>query len=178
MSDEDLASKARKGDHNAFMELAHRYQHTVFRMSYRFTGTHEDAFDLSQSCLVRAFENLEKYDPHRPFKPWMLKLCSNTCLNWARVQRRTSEDALELDIPSDDCVEEITFRRAESAAIMRAMQELAPDIRLIVVMRFVLGLTLREIAEHTSTKLPTVAFRLGRALDQLRGKLESQGVPE
>lgn len=182
MTDEELARKAQCGDGEAFVEIAHRHQHVVYRLAYRFAGTAEDADDLSQECMLRAYRQIRKYDRRRPFKPWLMRLCANVCLNWAKTRSRTAsrEEPLcdDLWIDGRESVEKATMKMLERQSVLEALAELPPETRLLIAMRFTLGQTLREISEQTGIKLPTVAFRITRAVEQLRQRLIPEGVEE
>lgn len=179
MTDEALARKAQRGDQQAFMDLAHRYQNVIYRIAYRFTGSTEDALDLSQSCLVRAYSNISRYDAGRPFKPWLMRLCANACLNWARQASRTraAEAPIEDEtVLATDDVEAVVLGSAERLAVAEAVRQLGPELRLPIIMRFTLGKTLREISEETGVKLPTVASRITRGIELLRSALQGSEV--
>lgn len=179
MTDSELATRAKKGDHSAFVELAHRYQNPVYRLVYRFAGNAEDAADLGQDCLIRAYAQMHRYDPNRPFLPWLMRVSTNVCLNAKAVKTRRQR----YEAPWDD--ELVDFAFGESGAdpeqqtmdsiqrqeVLQALDGLPDETRLLLVMRFVNGLSLREIAEATGCKLSTVAFRITRGVETLRTRL-------
>lgn len=180
MSDADLAKRAQKGDREAFMELAHRYQHQVYRLTYRYSGNTEDANDLSQDCFVRAFQQIRRFDSDRPFLPWLMRLAANVCLNSVKSRKRlrSREASLEdeslayaIGISSEGDAELEAMEHVEHQQVRAELANLPDDIRLLVSMRFVLGLSFREISEATGVKLATVAFRVSKGLDLLRKRL-------
>src|SRR5208283_4278272 len=95
-SDQDLARRAQRRDPDAFVELVHRYQHSVYRLAYRFGGSADRADDLCQECLVRAYEQIGRYDLARPFLPWLMRVAYNVCINHSKgeTKRRRRETAL------------------------------------------------------------------------------------
>ena len=147
----------------------------LYKLAYRFAGSVERAEDLCQEILVRAYLQLVKFDSSRPFQPWLMRMASNVCLNWkeGEVRRSSSESQLDEDfvMPGPDDVEQDVFDRLERHDLIEALAVLPNDIRLLVVMRFSLGLTFREISEQTGIKLPTVAARVSRGIDSLRAVL-------
>ncbi|MBA3726285.1 MAG: sigma-70 family RNA polymerase sigma factor [Armatimonadetes bacterium] len=179
MTDEDLGRQARTGDHDAFIELTHRHQHKVYRMAYRFAGTAEDADDLSQECFIRAYRKIAKYDHRRPFGPWLMKVCANQCINWSEGRARTVRRECSLteeSWPSEiEGAELTTEKNMDRTLILEAIQGLPPATRLLIVMRFTNGQTLREISEQTGIQLPTVAFRIAKAIQSLRETLVPEG---
>lgn len=79
-----------------------------------------------------------------------------------------------MDANSD--IEDETLRKIERQEMLQQLQSLPTQTRLLLVMRFVSGQTLREISEQTGVKLPTVAFRIYKAIKNLRTKLTPEGV--
>ncbi|MBI1756440.1 MAG: RNA polymerase sigma factor [Fimbriimonas ginsengisoli] len=176
MTDENLARRARGGDTEAYMELAHRHRHHVYRLAYRFAGTVEDAEDLSQQCLIRAFRQIGKFDPERPFGNWLLRLSTNVCLNWSdgRRRARTMETSLHNETPDPADFERQTLDGMERKAVLAALEALSPDTRHLVILRFVLGYTFREIGEIRGMTLQSAAHRISRGLEELRAKLPEE----
>lgn len=177
MTDAELARRAQRGDKDAFLSLIHRYHMPLYKLAYRFAGSVERAEDICQEILVRAYLQMTKFDPARPFQPWLMRMASNVCLNWKEGENRRSSSETYLDedfvIPAPENVEEEVFDRMERQSLVEALAALPNDTRLLVVMRFSLGLTFREISEQTGIKLPTVAARVARGIDALREALTS-----
>ena len=71
LTDRELALHTRKGDNEAFGELVRRYQVSVFNVCYRLMGEHREAEDLTQEAFVRGYQRIDRFDPGRPFGPWM-----------------------------------------------------------------------------------------------------------
>lgn len=160
------------------MTLIHRYHVPLYKLAYRFAGSVEGAEDLCQEVLIRAYTQIRKFDVSRPFQPWIIRLASNVCLNWkqSEVKRATSEFALEVDLVRSEerDIHDEVFERMERVDMLNALSQLPNDMRLLVVMRFSVGLTLREIADQTGIKLPTVASRIGRGIDAMRQAMAAQ----
>lgn len=178
MTDQDLARAARRGDADAFTELVHRHRHAVFRLAYRFAGTIEGAHDLCQDCLLRAYEQIHRFDPGRPFLPWLYRVCTNVCLNWRAADGRRTPAAgfvslEEIEVPTEEG-DGVTDRIVRRRWILEGLAALEPKVRLAIVLRFVAGLSYREIAEATGAKLPTVAYRVASGLEKLRRLVDSE----
>ena len=63
-SDSELVRRCRAGDSAAWEQIVREYSRRVYNLSYRFTGRHESAEDLTQEVFVRVYRSLEQYDPH------------------------------------------------------------------------------------------------------------------
>jgi len=166
-----LAERAAKGDRAAFEALVTRHRQAVYRLCWSATGNAADADDAAQETFVRLFRSLSSYDPSRPFAPWLRKIAWNTSLSLYRdaragVPRVPESEAPEAPDPSPD-PEEAAERKQETERVAGAMAELPPELRTVLVLRAVEGLSYAEIAESTGVPAGTVMSRLSRA----RGKL-------
>lgn len=171
------------GDHEAFAELVHRYERDVFNLSYRMLNNRGEAEDAAQEAFLRAYANLERYDPDRPFKTWVMSIASNHCIDRLRRRRLTwlsleeplpPHPALTSDLPGP---EEATLQNERSMFVQGLLEELNPDYRLVVVLRYWYDLSYAEIAEMLDTTESAVKSRLFRARQALADQLESQSVP-
>jgi RNA polymerase sigma-70 factor (ECF subfamily) len=183
IKDEELIAKALDGDSSAFESLVQRYQDTIYRLAYRMVGSHEDAQDLSQECFVRLYRVLPKYKQGLPFAPWLYRICTNLCINWLQRRSRrvptqsmtgTEEWADQWDMPDlEPGPEELVSTKEERLRVMEAVGELPLQLRLPLVLRFLLDLTFREISEILGLPLGTVATRVRRATEMLRKSMHA-----
>lgn len=178
-----VLERAARGDVAAFGQIVARFERPVYSLVHRLTGDAESARDVTQEVFLKAWKNLSRYDPERPFAPWFLKLAANLALNAraaARVRRTTSLDAPR---PGTDASAEIADPAALPAAQRAADEEVRAAVRasvaelegkdaLPVALFYLEGLSVREIADRLSLPLGTVKIRLHRARDVLKEKLE------
>lgn len=124
---------------------------------------------------MRAFRQIRKYDTSRPFQNWLMRVASNVSLNWneSHAKRKEAEIALtdEMRLPAESDVEKEVMDRIDRQDVLKALGTLPKDVRLLLILRFSLGLSLREVADQTGIKLPTVAVRLTRGVESLRKAL-------
>jgi RNA polymerase sigma-70 factor (ECF subfamily) len=130
----------------------------------------ELARDAVQEALVLAWRDLPRVrDPER-FDAWLHRLTVNACLDVARRRRRRVIE-VELDPAYGPHVPDAAARIAERDELDRALGQLTPDLRAIVVLHYYLGLSLPETAAGLGLPLGTVKSRLHRSLDALRATL-------
>ena len=87
MSDElvdRLAKAFRGGDVESFRFLVESLSRPLIAMAFRYTGDWEAARDLTQETWIRVYERIDRYDPARPFRNWLLTVHRNGCLNHLR----------------------------------------------------------------------------------------------
>jgi RNA polymerase sigma-70 factor (ECF subfamily) len=170
-----LAERAAKGDRAAFEALVTRHRQAVYRLCWSATGNAADADDAAQETFVRLFRSLSSYDPSRPFGPWLRKIAWNTGLSLRReaaagAPRVPSGEAPEAPDPSPD-PEEAAERKQETERVAGAMAGLPPELRAVLVLRAVEGLSYAEIAEVLGVPAGTVMSRLSRARERLAALL-------
>ncbi|MBV9786854.1 MAG: hypothetical protein JOZ51_01680, partial [Chloroflexi bacterium] len=68
----DLIVRAQQGDGTAWEHLVRQHQDAVFRLAYLLLGDADDADDVAQETFIRAFGALDRFDPSRPLRPWLL----------------------------------------------------------------------------------------------------------
>jgi RNA polymerase sigma-70 factor (ECF subfamily) len=173
--DERLAARAAEGDRRAFEALVTRHRRAVYRLCWSATGNHADADDAAQETFLRVFRALSSYDPVRPFVPWLRKIAWNCGLSARRNGRATVPLVLGdgLPDPADPAEgpEAAVSGSEERRRVAAAMADLPAELRTVLVLRAVEGLSYAEIAEAAGIPAGTVMSRLSRARERLQGAL-------
>ena len=177
--DERLAALAAGGDRAAFEALVTRHRRAVYRLCWSATGNHADADDAAQETFLRVFRALRSYDPSRPFGPWLRKIAWNTSLSVGRdakagVPRVPESEAPEPVDPSPG-PEAAASLGEETRRVAGAMAELPAELRTVLVLRAVEGLSYAEIAESAGIPAGTVMSRLSRARERMLAALGGEG---
>lgn len=169
-SDRALVKGARRGDRDAAAELFRRYWQQAWRVAYGVTGRRALADDVAADAFERAFAALHRFDERRPFGPWLHRIVTNRALDLLRAERRlVGELPFE---PTDLHALDSTGDRA----LLEAVAALPPQRRVVVVLRYGVGMGPGEIARVLDLPRGTVHSRLARALEQLRGEFEVSDV--
>ena len=181
--EQDQLRLAQRGDQDALNELVVTYQQPVFSLCYRMLGVRQEAEDAAQEAIVKAVMNIHSYDADRPFKPWILRIASNECID--RIRRR--KDAVSLDGMGEDGAwewqvgnspnpEAAYLRGEEQVLINRLLDELAPTDRLVVTLFYWEGLAYAEISEVTGLSISAIKSRLFRARREVAALLVEEGT--
>ncbi len=174
---------ARDGDSEAITWLVESYQKPVYWLCYRMLKQQTEAEDAAQEALIKAVMHLHTFDITRPFKPWMLRIASNECLD--RLRRRkpiVSLDGLGEDgawewKPGKSPNPEAKFLQHEKEAEIRALLDvLSPLDRNVVTLFYWEGLSYAEISEMTSLSVSAIKSRLFRARRAMAEQLETADV--
>lgn len=183
--DQQLVERTIAGDRAAFEALVERHSGVVYRVAARIVGA-QDADDVSQDALIRAFHRLPQYRGDSPFESWLLRIVHNTALDSLRRRRPTPVDmAEEVTAP------ETGQRRSpvssledteRSDRLVDKLRELRPEHRAVLVLRDLEGLSYDEIAGVTNSPIGSVRGRLHRARNEMveimRGNSYDWELPE
>jgi RNA polymerase sigma-70 factor (ECF subfamily) len=137
-------SRCLLGDASAFEVLVERYGRILFALAYRLSGNREDAEDIAQNALLRAYERLETYDPDRPFFSWIYRIGVNEGLNFRRAQR--PHEPLEL-ARSTAATGDLAAQLETGERVQDALMSLGREHREVVVLKYFTGLSYREIGD-------------------------------
>jgi len=179
--DEDqlLINRALGGERAAFGELALRYQDRLFSSMIGVTGSAEEAEDVVQDALVRAFLKLDSFQQNSQFFTWLYRIAFNVALS--RHRRRRSRISIDQNreatgaepIDDGETPYEPMLRRERVEMVQRALSQLTDQHRAILILREMDECSYEEIAEILDISIGTVRSRISRARGQLKLALES-----
>ncbi|MEM5986023.1 RNA polymerase sigma factor SigE [Corynebacterium guaraldiae] len=171
------AFDAGQGDMPSWGELVAEHADGVYRLAYRLSGNQHDAEDLTQETFMRVFRSLNKYQAGT-FEGWLHRITTNLFLDMVRHRSKIRMEALPEDyerVPGTDMTPEQAYSVANlDPALQSALDNLAPDFRVAVVLCDVVGMSYDEIAETLGVKMGTVRSRIHRGRSQLRAALEKE----
>jgi RNA polymerase sigma-70 factor, ECF subfamily len=171
-ADRWLVDKARAGDLGAYEELVRRHRDRIYRIALRMLGDPHDAEDVAQDVVIQLWTALSGFAGSSMFTTWLYRIVVNRCLNRLRSHRDT-RPVLDTDPPPAPGAEDTVIAKQRATATVRAIAALPPELRAVLVLHQMEGLSYREVAAITNLSEPTVRGRLHRArmqlLDELRG---------
>jgi RNA polymerase sigma-70 factor (ECF subfamily) len=168
----DLVERARRGDHDAFAELAGATISRLDSAAWLILRDPDKAKHAVQNTLVRAWRDLPTLrDPDR-FDPWLHRLLVRACIDEARRLRR---HRLDVDIST---IEPRSAAGMESVVadrdqLERGFLRLRPEMRAVIVLHHYLDLPLPDVADTLAIPLGTAKSRLHRAIGLLRAALDA-----
>jgi RNA polymerase sigma-70 factor (ECF subfamily) len=177
-SDAALAERARNGDERAFEELVRQYQGLAFRTAYLLTGSSADAEEAAQAGFLKAWAALPRFRRGSEFRPWLLRIVANEAHNRRRSTSRrealsrriVAQDASGGAVPSPEAVALVEERRHSHLEAVNRLDERDRDV---IACRYFLELSEQETADVLGVRRGTVKSRTARALERLRGEVES-----
>jgi RNA polymerase sigma factor (sigma-70 family) len=180
MSEEDWNNAARKGVQKGRRDLFEStvlpYLNSGYNLARLLTRNEQDAEDIVQDAVLRAFRSFDSFVPGRDARAWLLAIVRNCCRTWVKRNRLHGATLpLEDDSPavvgtwSDPEAELI--KNANSELVHKALEELPLEYREILILRELEDLSYKEIAEIIEKPLGTVMSRLSRARRELYARL-------
>lgn len=185
LSDEQLLTRIRGGDHSLFGPLVRRYERELYGYLRRYVGDADLAADVFQNTFVAVFTKIKQYEAGRPAKPWLYAVATNQAIDAMRRRARRKDNRPVPVLPADerpdesartvfDLLEhagpspEATAEDGETRAIVRAAVDGLPEtLRQVVVLTYFQGLKYQEAADILGVPLGTVKSRLHAALAKL-----------
>lgn len=181
-TDEALMVDLCRGQDSALAELVRRYQNDIFRFCLHYVRDVEVAKEMAQETFLRVFTARARFDAKRKFKPWVLCIARNLCLNELKHKKTVTMDTLEeyastareetgeVLRSAGDGPDEMVMAAERREALARVLQTLNEKSREILTLRFFEKLSAREIADIVGSTEGAVRTKLHRVLASLREK--------
>ncbi|MEX0864227.1 MAG: RNA polymerase sigma factor [Acidimicrobiia bacterium] len=181
LDETQLVSDARSGDLGAFEELVRIHQSTAIRLAYLLVRDHGEAEEVAQDAFVKAFRALDRFREGSPFRPWLLTIVRNEAANRRRSGGRRRRLALRVAAEpvsgeAAQSPETVVIDEERARTVLVAVDGLPDRYRLVVSLRYLLGLTEAETAAVLAIATGTVKSRTSRALWRLRNLMEAADV--
>ena len=177
----ELIRRCIAGDAAAFEPLVEKYRQRVWRLAYQVLHDREEAWDVAQEALVRAFHSLSTFRGQSAFYTWLFRITVNVATDRHRQRgaqarafgpdRMTEEEWARTMRDPGGGPDQAAARAEQRERIRRALDALPPKARTIIMLSDVEGLSYREIAEVLNCPIGTVMSRLHNARKRLKGLL-------
>ncbi|MEO5726398.1 MAG: sigma-70 family RNA polymerase sigma factor [Byssovorax sp.] len=175
-------------DESAFNELVVTYQRRVFALVFRMLGRREEAEDLAQEVFVQVFKAIDQFRGDSKLSTWIYRIAVNLCKNRTKyLSRRHANDQDDVDAMADRLPfsaakgvsvggisrpDELVEGMQLEVVVKRAIAQIEPEFREVLILRDVEDMSYEEIAEVTGLADGTVKSRIHRARAQLRAIVE------
>ncbi len=186
VSELDLVKRCQKGDSGAFDELVTRYRTRVFGMVYNMVHNEQDAWDLAQDSFLKAWKSIGRFRGKSSFYTWLYRIVMNVTIDWVRKKQIKGsgaefDDSIQLKeidpasktVPRPDALPSENMERGEiRGQIDRAIAQLSPEHRAVILMKEIEDMQYNEIAEALGCSIGTVMSRLFYARKKLQNLLK------
>jgi RNA polymerase sigma-70 factor, ECF subfamily len=177
---EQLAiQKLKNGDIGGLEFLVQRYQVKALRTAYLITRDLGLAEDVVQDAFIRAYRSIKSFDSTRSFEPWFLRSVVNAAVKMMQKSVRHVEFRNDADddgewaqfVSGDESVESQVESAEFQHQVWDAMQKLSPRQRKVIVQRYYLEMSEKEMATEADIARGTVKWLLNAARERLRDLL-------
>lgn len=173
LDDRELMARVREGEQSALELLFARWEEPLFAFFYRLGCPPNWVEDLTEEVLVTVYRRRYRYDPGRPFAPWLFGIARLVWKDHLRHRRRETSHAAPLEAAegmpaSDPGPSDMAEVREEAEAVGRAIQRLPEEQKAAFVLRHYHGLSYEEVAEALGVPLGTVKWRIHEAVRRIK----------
>src|SRR5215469_4127969 len=163
------------GDRELYHKLIQPYELRVYRMALSLVKDETEAEDVAQEAFLKAFRNLTNFRGHSKFSTWLISITLNEARGRLRRQAKVRMESLD-ELPVEggkvspallrdwrEIPSEVLERREVRALLQKAIEELAPIYREVLVLRDIEELSIEETAGALAISISSVKVRLHRA---------------
>jgi len=178
-----LIRRCKAGDAVAWEELVRQYNRRIYNICYRFTGSPDQAEDLTQEVFIRMYRTLDSYDPEKAaFMTWLTTMTRNLLVdNFRKTKHDRVTDSLENTLTDEEEGPKLGDQLQDTSAppdtrlanretkelVHRALQKLSPELREAVILRDLQDMDYRDIAAVLKVPEGTVKSRINRGRTEL-----------
>ncbi|NLI90768.1 MAG: sigma-70 family RNA polymerase sigma factor [Peptococcaceae bacterium] len=174
MEDKELIRRCQFGEKAAFQELISLYHPFVFRFLVKLTESNQLSEDLAQDVFLKVIRNIDKFDigGKATFSTYLMTIAKNTYIDYLRKEKKLAVfDPLEHAFRKDEIIsgfEDSAVDRIYSQNIMEQFEYLTEEQRTAIKLKYVEGLTLKEIGEMLQVEPKTVKSRIHNGIAKLK----------
>lgn len=159
----ELVEKAKNGDNEAFNELIENNKLKMYKTAKAILNNEDDICDAIQETLISAYKNLNKLKENKFFSTWIIRILINKCYDIIAKNKKVGN---VVDISEVQDVK--TFDKYDSDSVVaKALNEIDEDLKVVTVLYYYDGFSVKEISEIIDIPEGTVKSRLSRAREKL-----------
>lgn len=184
MDEQEAIQKLKNKDIGGLEFLVTRYQVKAVRTAYLITRDVGLAEDVVQDSFLQAYRSISSFDSTRPFEPWFMRSVVNAAVKILQKSARQVEAGEDADQLFDQFTEQVESVESQVQSsefqnqIWEAMQKLSPRQRAVVVQRYFLDMSEKEMAAESGAAVGTIKWLLNAARERLRGLLAGRSEDE
>lgn len=169
LTDEQLVALFIETQKNLYFEqLYDRYCDKVYRKCLSFVKDDAKAEDFTHDIFLKLVLNLGSYKETAKFSTWLYSITYNYCIDQTRISKKYSEVGLDENFDLPDYDDDSEIAELEAQQLNKAMKEILPDEKLILMMKYQDDMSIKEISNSLNISESAVKMRLLRAKEKLR----------
>ncbi|MEQ6354814.1 sigma-70 family RNA polymerase sigma factor [Lysinibacillus sp. M3] len=164
-----LLSKAKKGNDQAFIELLQEEKLKLYKMAYIYMKNENDALDVVQETITRAYANIHTVKEEQYFATWLMRILINTALEMLRKNEKI------VPLLEQQPEHEQSLTNDEKLDLLQAIEQLEEKYKTVILLRYYRDLQIKEIADLLGCPEGTVKTNVHRGIQQLKKFLNKEG---
>ncbi|MBL4589341.1 MAG: RNA polymerase sigma factor [Alphaproteobacteria bacterium] len=171
LDDEQLITRARKGDIKAFEALVNKHYETMFKMAFKWCRNKSDAEDITQDACIKLARGLDGFKGKSAFTSWLYRLVINAGKDWYKKQNRhpSNPDALEKVSAKNKSDEQVYAQQ-----VLDAVNKLPDGEKEALLLVMSEGLSHKEAAKALGCKESTISWRIHEARKKLNAQFNKE----
>jgi RNA polymerase sigma-70 factor (ECF subfamily) len=165
---------AAAGDAHAARAIVEQHHAGMRALARRVTGDRAEADDLVQEAFARAFRRLHQFDAKYRLSTWLYRIVLNSCRDHLKSPRRKEHPCAQQAEPTSHAEADPWIAGDRARRVHRALAELRPTYKEIIVLKDLMELSYDEIHEITGTPVTGLKIRAIRARARMRELLEAE----
>jgi len=179
MDDLEAIRRLKRGDIGGLEILVSRHQRKAIYVAALIVGDEQTAEDVTQDTFLKIFKHIERFDESRPFEPYLMRSVVHAARDAAQKTSRwqsleDDEETIGHLIAHAESVESQVEQKQLEGEILEALFKLSPRQRAVIVQRYYLGLSEKEMSEEMDVAPGTIKWLLNAARIRLRNLLRSK----
>jgi len=163
-----LIVEAKKGNAKAFQSLIHQDKEKLYKMAYVYMRNEDDAIEVFQETVYRAFESIGKLRNEEYFSTWITRILINTAISHLRKRKRT----VPMNKEVMDTLRSSTMNTEMQMDLLSALEQIEEKYKTVLLLRFYQDYTVNQIATILNCPEGTVKTNIRRGLIMLREKMK------
>ncbi|RKY89235.1 RNA polymerase sigma factor [candidate division KSB1 bacterium] len=186
-SDVELINDFLNGNIQSFNRLAIKWQKNLFGFAYRYTGNEEEAKDICQKALIKAYKNLHNLKNSGSFSSWIYQITINLCKDEVKKRKnknhipynenKMDDENSSVELISGDSPQIKSLEKKNIKEIIRfALNSIPEEQKIVIIMKEYQGLKFTEIAEILKCSVNTIKSRMYYGLNNMKEKLLKSNI--
>lgn len=170
-----LVNEAKDGSQKAFTQLYNLFHNTIANTLYYIVRNRDVAEDIASEAFTKAFMKIHKFSLEISFEMWLKTIATNCAIDFIRKQKSNSAsnytidvDVSEYDSPDYDSPESVYINNEDRDIISEKINSLTGRSRDVIMMRYVEGLSYKEIAEKLKLNIGTIKSYISKSTNKIK----------
>jgi RNA polymerase sigma-70 factor (ECF subfamily) len=181
MDDIEAIRRLKQGDIDGLETLVSRYQHKAIHVAVLIVGDEQNAEDVTQDTFLKIFKHSKRFDESRPFEPYLMQSIVHAAQDaaqknskWQSLDIEGGEETIQHLVKRAETIESQVEQKQLEGEIVEALSRLSPRQRAVIVQKYYLGLSEKEMSAGMDIAPGTVKWLLNAARTRLRDQLRSK----